>query len=98
MISLQKQVLSHPETPETFMTRFESQIFGLTGSEAQMLYQKLKYLGLNFDPFAQEVTSECKQVMDGLGLTEHLQNPYLATNILLRLLDKTEEQINKLKQ
>lgn len=60
--------------------------------------KKLKFLGLNFDPFAPEVSEECQQIMNNLGLTEHLKNPYQATNILLRLLDKTEDRVNNLKQ
>jgi hypothetical protein len=60
--------------------------------------KKLKFLGLNYDPFNPEVPSECQQVMENLGLTQHLKNPYLATNILLQLLDKTEERLNNLKQ
>jgi hypothetical protein len=91
----QSSVLSHEE----FLLQFEknlAQMSDIDGVEKLML--KLQFLGLNYDPFRGEVTSECQQVMDNLGLTIHLQNPYLATNILLRLLDKTEEQLNKLKQ
>ncbi len=60
--------------------------------------KKLQFLGLNFDPFQNEAGSECEQIMHQLKMTEHMKNPYLATNILLRLLDKTEERINNLKQ
>lgn len=60
--------------------------------------KKLQFLGLNFDPFQAEIGNECGQIMDQLGLREHMMNPYQATNILLRLLDKTEERLNNLKQ
>lgn len=84
---------------ETFMSSFEANLISLKqASEVELLYKKLKFLGLNFDPFNPEVSVECKQIMDNLGLTLHMQNPYLATNILLRLLDKTEEHLNNLKQ
>lgn len=66
--------------------------------EVELLMKKLQFLGLNFDPFQDEIGNECGQIMDQLGLREHLTNPYLATNILLRLLDKTEERLNNLKQ
>ncbi len=90
-----KELSSH----ETFLVLFEAKLAEIKKvEEAELLMKKLQFLGLNFDPFSQENTSECQQVMDNLGLTEHLKNPYLATNILLRLLDKTEEQLNKLKQ
>lgn len=66
--------------------------------EVELLMKKLQFLGINFDPFQVETGNECGQIMDQLGLTDHMRNPYLATNILLRLLDKTEERINNLKQ
>lgn len=66
--------------------------------EVELLMKKLQFLGLNFDPFQDEVGNECEEIMNQLGLTDHMKNPYLATNILLRLLDKTEERLNNLKQ
>ena len=85
-------------TPEDFVLEFENKILAYGISETELIMTKLKFLGVNYDPFNPEVTSECQQIMDSLGLSDHLQNPYLATNILLRLLDKTEERINNLKQ
>ncbi len=94
-----KQALSSiQETPENFVQKFETQLGLMDVLEAELTMTKLKFLGLNFDPFNPEVTSECQQIMDNLDLTDHLKNPYLATNILLRLLDKTEERVNNLKQ
>ena len=94
-----KQALSATqETPENFVQKFENQLGSMDVLEAEMTMTKLKFLGLNFDPFNPEVTTECQQIMDNLDLTDHLKNPYLATNILLRLLDKTEERVNNLKQ
>ncbi len=99
MNSLQKQKAdSVAETPENFVQEFEKLMLTASLTEAELTMKKLKFLGLNFDPFNQDVSLECQQVMDNLGLTSHLKNPYLATNILLRLLDKTEERINNLKQ
>ena len=99
MNSLQKQTTDRPsETPENFVMEFEKRLLVIGLMEAEQTMKKLKFLGLNFDPFSSEVSAECQQVMDNLGLTDHLKNPYLATNILLRLLDKTEERVNTLKQ
>jgi hypothetical protein len=99
MNSLQKQTTeSIGQTPDNFVTEFEKRLLVCDLLEAELTMKKLKFLGLNFDPFGQEVSLECQQVMDNLGVTQHLKNPYLATNILLRLLDKTEERINNLKQ
>lgn len=99
MNSLQKQDSAQSSSsPENFVLEFEKNLLILDLNEAELTMKKLKFLGLNFDPFNPEVSNECQQVMDNLGLAQHLKNPYLATNILLRLLDKTEERINNLKQ
>ena len=81
------------------MGTFEKNILAMNDVlEVELLMKKLQYLGINFDPFQEVHSQECQNVMDQLGLTIHMQNPYLATNILLRLLDKTEERLNNLKQ
>ena len=99
MNSLLKQTKETPgESPENFVIEFEKKLNTMTLTDADLTMKKLKFLGLNFDPFAPEVSEECQQIMDNLGLTEHLKNPYQATNILLRLLDKTEDRVNNLKQ
>jgi hypothetical protein len=101
MASLPKQDISpiHAETPESFVSQFETQLQAMNQPETvELLYKKLQYLGLHFDPFDSESTSEVQEVISNLGLAEQFRNPYQATNLLLRLLDKTEEQLNKLKQ
>jgi len=100
MNSLQKQNTTDlTETPDIYVHKFENNLGEMNNwQDVELLLLKLQFLGMNFDPFDNNVSSECQQVMENLGLTEHLKNPYLATNILLRLLDKTEERINKLKQ
>ena len=98
MNSLQKQTTEQAsETPENFVLKFEQNLLVLSLFEAELTMKKLKFLGLNFDPFGPQVSQECQQIMESLGLTQHLTNPYFATNILLRLLDKTEERVNNLK-
>jgi hypothetical protein len=100
MNSLQKQTptrkgLSH----EDFLVSFENNLLKMQDAlEVEKLMIKLQFLGVNFDPFQEEIGNECGQIMDQLGLKDHMKNPYLATNILLRLLDKTEERLNNLKQ
>jgi hypothetical protein len=87
------------ESHESFLLTFEKKLLGLNDIlELELLMKKLQFLGLNFDPFQNVVESECEQIMDQLGMSAHMRNPYLATNILLRLLDKTEERLNNLKQ
>ena len=100
MNSLQKQTPSPAlESHETFLVTFEKNLLAMQDVlEVELLMKKLQFLGVNFDPFQNEVENVCSQVMEQLGLTNHMKNPYLATNILLRLLDKTEERLNNLKQ
>ena len=84
---------------EDYVHAFEKYLTLATDLSAiELLMKKLQFLGLHFDPFEPEVSPECQDIMTSLGIAEHLRNPYLATNILLRLLDKTEERINSLKQ
>ena len=100
MNSVQKQTTAtSTETHETFVVTFEKNLLAADDVLAvELLMKKLQFLGLNFDPFQNESSPECNEIMNQLGLTTHMQNPYLATNILLRLLDKTEERLNNLKQ
>ena len=100
MNSLQKQTPSvEPTSHETFLVTFEKSLLVMNDVvEVELLMKKLQFLGINFDPFQTKTENECEQIMEQLGLTDHMKNPYLATNILLRLLDKTEERLNNLKQ
>ena len=100
MNSLQKQTSTAvAESHETFLVTFEKNLLAKNDVlEVELLMKKLQFLGINFDPFQNDIGNECGQIMDQLGLSEHMKNPYLATNILLRLLDKTEERLNNLKQ
>ena len=100
MNSLQKQIdLKVTNSHEDYVVSFEKTLLEIKSVvEIELIMKKLQFLGLNFDPFQNEVGSECEQIMNQLKIAEHMKNPYLATNILLRLLDKTEERINNLKQ
>src|SRR5690554_1131351 len=84
--------------PQDFMANFESDIQAMNDvEEVELLYKKIKFLGLHFDPFSAQVSTECQQILNQFGLYQYLDNPYQMTNILLRLLDKVEERINNLK-
>jgi hypothetical protein len=100
MNSLQKQIITgNAPSHENFLVSFEKNLLGMKDVlEVELLMKKLQFLGLNFDPFQDQIGNECGKIMDQLGLRDHMRNPYLATNILLRLLDKTEERLNNLKQ
>jgi len=99
MNSLQKLTLPQSVTSsEDYVSHFETLISKMTGaSDVEIIMKKLKFLGLNFDPFGAEISSECSLLMEDVGLNQFLNNPYQLTNILLRLLDITEERLNNLK-
>lgn len=98
MNSLLKTTTAGAVAPQDFMTAFESKILAMeTLAEVELLFKKLKFLGTHLDPFNPDTSIECQQIMSQLGLHLYLDNPYQMTNMLLRLLDKSEEQINKLK-
>lgn len=99
MISNQKNTLPSAGSHEEFLSSFEKNLLAQTDfAKVDILMKQLQFLGSNFDPFGAEISDECQAIMNALDLTTHFQNPYLATNILLRLLDKTEERLNSLKQ
>jgi hypothetical protein len=83
---------------EDFVQEFEKKILASDLDETELIFKKLKFLGLNYDPFQPVLNTECSQILESFGLLNQMSNPYQATNILLRLLDKTEEKLNNLKQ
>lgn len=95
---LKQQHSSNAQSSEDLVLEFERKILASDLNEAELIFKKLKFLGLNFDPFQPELDSECRQILENLGLLTQMSNPYQATNILLRLLDKTEEKLNNSKQ
>ena len=99
MNSLQKNTTPRGSTLEDYCSGFEKKLEQMNEfSEVEKLLLKLQFLGNNYDPFFGRPEDECQQICDHLQLSAHLQNPYEATNIILRLLDKTEERLNALKQ
>ncbi|GEM_PF-1269794 len=66
--------------------------------KVDLIFKKLHFLGIHFDPFQDVEIPEVKQIIEQLGLITHLSNPYQATNLLLQLLDDAEERLKQLKQ
>lgn len=98
MSSLLKTVPAKAPAPQDYLSQFEAKILAMnTLEEVELLFKKLKFLGIHFDPFASDLSPECHSIMTQLDLHLYLDNPYQMTNMLLRLLDKTEERINNLK-
>jgi len=101
MSSLQKH-----EKTQNLLGRSEDVIFQFENylksiqkiSEVKKLMKKLKYLGLNFDPFSGEISQECLDVLKSLQLDHQTSDPYQTTNTILRLIDLTEEKLNQFNQ
>jgi phosphoglucomutase len=72
-----------------------SQLDELT--KVDLIFKKLHFLGIHFDPFQEVTVPEVQQIIEQMNLEIHLSNPYQATNILLQLLDDTEERLKQLK-
>jgi hypothetical protein len=66
-------------------------------NKVDLIFKKLHFLGIHFDPFQEVTVPEVQQIIEQMNLEIHLSNPYQATNILLQLLDDTEERLKQLK-
>jgi hypothetical protein len=100
MSSFLKQTLA-PGIPgqENAISIYEKHLQSLEKQEdLDLMLKKLQYLGLHFDPFESNHSQECEAILKDLNLHEMMTNPFQATNILLQLLDKTEEKLLNLKQ
>jgi hypothetical protein len=72
MNSLQKQATASGNSPDEYVVSFEKNLATMTSfTDVDLLMRKLQFLGNNFDPFGNEVTGECQQIMDNMGLTIH---------------------------
>lgn len=86
-------------TSQDFRESFKLALASLSDySKVELLYKKLQFLGLHFDPFQEVTDSSVKTIIEQLNLEVHLSNPYAATNLLLQLLDDAEERLKQLKQ
>ena len=101
MDSLSKLDWTAPQglTSQDFRESFKNTLANIQDfATIDLIFKQLNFLGLHFDPFQEVVTSEVKQIIEQMNLEVHLANPYQATNLLLQLLDDTEERIKQLKQ
>lgn len=75
---------------QDLINRFEQHINKLGKKELDLVIKKLNYVCLNFDPYGQEPTTEVENIMNDYELTQFMSNPFDFTNILLQMLDKTD--------
>ena len=60
-------------------------------------YEELSFLCLNYDPRTFKDQKEINHLLRKYHLT-HIEDPFMVTNELLKMLDKCENQINELKR
>jgi len=86
--------LGPAQTSETnvqdLITRFDNYINKLGRKELDIVIKKLNFLCLNFDPYDQEPSVEVENILNEYELEDYLANPFEFTNILLQMLDKTD--------
>lgn len=54
--------------------------------------KRLQHLAQHFDPFAGTMSNECQQIVTFYHLDGVVQDPFLFTNLILRMLDILEEK------
>lgn len=75
---------------QDLINRFEQHINQLGKKELDLVIKKLNFVCLNFDPYEQEPTTEVENIMIDYELNEFMTNPFDFTNIVLQMLDKTD--------
>lgn len=86
--------LGTAQTGETnvqdLICRFDKYIIKLGRKELDIVIKKLNFLCLNFDPYDQEPSIEVENILNEFELNDYLTNPFEFTNIVLQMLDKTD--------
>lgn len=73
--------------------QFVSSLKRVKSAKALALHQKrLQHLAQNFDPFAGTMSNECQQIVTFYHLDGAITDPFLFTNVILRMLDILEEK------
>ena len=80
-------------SPSDLIEQFVSSLKRVRSAKTLAMHQKrLQYLAQNFDPFSGTMNNECQQVVTFYGLDGAVQDPFLFTNVTLRMLDILEEK------
>lgn len=80
-------------SPADLLDRFVASLKRVKSPKTLGLHQKrLQHLAQNFDPFAGTMSNECQQIVTFYHLDGTIQDPFLFTNLILRMLDILEEK------
>jgi hypothetical protein len=75
------------------LQRFEEYINKLGKKSLDLVIKKLNYLCLDFDPFELDRSQEAENILEEFELEQFCSNPFDFTNVVLQMLDKTENLI-----
>ena len=66
----------------------------MMADDLKQQHKELSFLCLNYDPCQSEPTGEVDSLLKKYHLT-HIQDPFMVTNELLKMLDRCEAQIKE---
>lgn len=76
--------------------KFKNEIQDISIQKLHGVMNKLKFICHEVDPYdAHDISSESKLILDEFGLNDYLENPFSFTNILLKIMDFAEAELNK---
>lgn len=89
-----KSTSSTQNGSSNFLDNFRNEIENFGPESLELVIKKLNYLCLEFDPYqTDELQTTVENILEEFSLTEYISNPFEFTNIVLQLLDITEEKI-----
>lgn len=79
--------------PNDLLNRFFSDLKRVRSAKTLAVHQKrLQHLAEKFDPFADTMTNECQQIVTFYHLDDAVHDPFMFTNLMLKMLDHLEEK------
>ena len=72
------------------LQRLEEYINKLGKKNLELVIKKLNYLCLDFDPYAADTSTEAENILDEFELDQFCSNPFDFTNVVLQMMDITE--------
>jgi hypothetical protein len=88
------QSLAQTSSPKEILVQsFEENLKAMTKQQLDLAIKKLNFLCLNFDPYSDHISTEVENILSEYKLSDYISNPFEFTNIVLQILDKTENTI-----
>ena len=72
---------------------FQNSLVHMDQTKLDLTIKKLNFLCLNFDPYSLTMSTEVENIINEYKLLAFTTNPFHFTNIVLQILDKTENEI-----